>query len=219
VDADVLRSVVEGRCTGKADHAVLRSRVRGAALDADDSCARGRVDDCAASLLEDQRNLVLHAQEHAAEVGVDDPVPLLLLVLRGRSRLPRLDARVVECEVSRPKASTVLSRAAITSAARVTSHRTASARPPRASIMRAVSWLPCSDTSASTTPAPSWANASAAARPMPLAAPVTNATFPVKSALPCVSIRLLLRGLFRNLWVVKWLASWTQQRLDRATLS
>src|SRR5947208_4192312 len=119
---------------------------------------------------------------------------------------------------SRPKASTVLSRAALTSSPRVTSHVTASARPPCSSIMRAVSWLPCSDTSATTTLAPSRANASAAARPMPLAAPVTNATFPVKSALPCVSIRLLLRGLFRNLWVVKWVASWTQQRLDRATL-
>src|SRR6266404_1352398 len=119
---------------------------------------------------------------------------------------------------SRPKASTVLCRAALTSSPRVTSHLTASARPPCSSIMRAVSWLPCSDTSATTTLAPSRANASAAARPMPLAAPVTNATFPVKSALPCVSIRLLLRGLFRNLWVVKWVASWTQQRLDRATL-
>src|SRR5437667_141745 len=125
---------------------------------------------------------------------------------------------LLNAKSSRPKASTVLSKAALTSAARVTSHRTASARPPCASIMRAVSWLPCSDTSATTTLAPSWANASAAARPMPLAAPVTNATFPVKSALPCVSIRLLLRGLFRNLWVVKWVASWTQQRLDRATL-
>src|SRR5437867_3929824 len=125
---------------------------------------------------------------------------------------------LLNAKSSRPKASTVLSRAALTSAARVTSHRTASARPPCASIMRAVSWLPCSDTSATTTLAPSWANASAAARPMPLAAPVTNTTFPVKSALPCVSIRLLLRGLFRNLWVVKWVASWTQQRLDRATL-
>src|SRR5437899_10374863 len=122
---------------------------------------------------------------------------------------------LLNAKSSRPK---VLSKAALTSAARVTSHRTASARPPCASIMRAVSWLPCSDTSATTTLAPSWANASAAARPMPLAAPVTNATFPVKSALPCVSIRLLLRGLFRNLWVVKWVASWTQQRLDRATL-
>ncbi len=103
VDADVLRGVVEGRRLGEADHAVLRGGVRGAALDADDPCARGRVDDRAAALLEDQRNLVLHAQEDAAEVDVDDPVPLLLVVLRGRSRLPRLDARVVEGEVQPPE--------------------------------------------------------------------------------------------------------------------
>src|SRR3954447_8043146 len=84
---------------------------------------------------------------------------------------------VLKAKSSRPTASTVLARAAFTSAARVTSHRTASARPPCSSIRRAVSWLPCSDTSAATTPAPSRANASAAARPMPLAAPVTKATF------------------------------------------
>jgi len=41
---------------------------------------------------------------------------------------------------------------------------------------RAVSWLLCSATSAATTLAPSRANASAVTRPMPLAAPVTNAT-------------------------------------------
>src|SRR5947209_6775984 len=87
---------------------------------------------------------------------------------------------LLNAKSSRPKASTVLSRAAFTSAARVTSHRTATARPPCSSIMRAVSWLPCSDMSAATTLAPSRANASAAARPMPLAAPVTNATFPPK---------------------------------------
>jgi len=60
IDADVLRGVVEGRCLGQSDRAMFRSGVRGAALDADDSCARGRVDDRAASLLEDQRDLVLH---------------------------------------------------------------------------------------------------------------------------------------------------------------
>src|SRR5262249_22660399 len=69
VDADVLRGVVECRRAGEADHAVLRGSVRGAALDADDPCARGCVDDRAASLLEDQRDLVLHAQEDAVEVG------------------------------------------------------------------------------------------------------------------------------------------------------
>src|SRR5438128_1573584 len=87
---------------------------------------------------------------------------------------------LLNAQSSRPTDSTVLARAAFTSAARVTSHRTASARPPCFSIRRAVSWLPCSDTSAATTLAPSRANASAAARPMPLAAPVTNATFPPK---------------------------------------
>jgi hypothetical protein len=57
----------------------------------------------------------------------------------------------------------------------------ASARPPDSSIMRAVSWLSCSDTSVTTTLAPSRANASAVARPMPPAAPVTTkATFPLK---------------------------------------
>ncbi len=71
--------------------------------DADDSCARGRVDDRAASLLEERRDLVLHAQENAAEVDVDNAVPLLLLVLRGRNCLPRLDARVVEGEVQPPE--------------------------------------------------------------------------------------------------------------------
>jgi hypothetical protein len=46
---------------------------------------------------------MLHAQEHAAEVDVDDPIPLLFLVLRRWSRLPRLNARVVEGEVQPPK--------------------------------------------------------------------------------------------------------------------
>src|SRR5438067_12169121 len=87
---------------------------------------------------------------------------------------------LLKAKSSRPKASTVLARPTFTSSARVTSHRTATARPPCSSIRRAVSWLPCSDTSAATTLAPSRANASAAARPMPLAAPVTNATFPPK---------------------------------------
>src|SRR5207248_10915042 len=105
VDADVLRCVVEGRPAGKADHAVFRGSVRRAALDADDPCSRGRVDDRATSLLEHQRDLVLHAQEDAAKVDVDDPVPLLLVVVRSRRRLSRLDAGVVKCEVEPPECS------------------------------------------------------------------------------------------------------------------
>ena len=40
VHADVRLRVVESRRLREADHAVLRGGVRGAALDADDSCAR-----------------------------------------------------------------------------------------------------------------------------------------------------------------------------------
>src|SRR5215210_279115 len=79
---------------------------------------------------------------------------------------------------SRPKVSMVSSRAAFTSSVHVTSHATASARPPSSSIRRAVSRTFCSKMSETTPAAPSRANASAVARPMPLAAPVTNATFP-----------------------------------------
>lgn len=88
----MLRRVVESRRSGEAEHPVLRGGVRGAPLDADDTCTRGGVDDCAASLLQDQRDLVLHAEEHAAQIDVEYPVPLLLLVLGGRRRLPRLNA-------------------------------------------------------------------------------------------------------------------------------
>src|SRR3954463_7067305 len=56
-----------------------------------------------------------------------------------------------------------------------------------------------------TTLAPCRANASAAARPMPLAPPVTNATLPSKR-LPFVCISLFL------------LVLWAQQRFDRAAL-
>src|SRR5438034_4579268 len=193
VDADVRRRVVEGRRPGEADHAVFRGGVRGVAFDADDPGTRGGVDDRAAPLLEHQgisyfmhrktprRSMLMirsHSSSSTSAVGT---------IFFGST--PAL----LKATSSRPKASTALSRADLTSSPRVTSHLTASGRPPCSSIMRAVSWLPCSDTSATTTLAPSRAYASAAARPMPLAAPVTNATFPVKSALPCVSICLLLR--------------------------
>src|SRR4051812_30742189 len=102
---------------------------------------------------------------------------------------------------SRPKVAMVLFRAAVTSAAFVTSQRTASARPPCCSIMRAVSRLPFSETSAATTLTPSRANASAAARPMPLAAPVTKATLPAKLpfefvVIVCSCSHVLLAVLF-----------------------
>jgi hypothetical protein len=70
----------------------------------------------------------------------------------------------------------------------------------------AVSWLPCSETSATTTLAPSRANASAVVRPMPLPAPVTNAALPAKLAVWFVAgIMFLAVAHLRvvvNVWVM-----------------
>src|SRR5215211_1007791 len=88
----------------------------------------------------------------------------------------------------RPNASTAWFSAACTSWDRVTSQRTVRARPPSSSIIRAVSLLPSSDTSASTTLAPSRAKASAVVRPMPLPAPVTKATLPAKLPFSFVAV-------------------------------
>src|SRR5438552_1788637 len=87
---------------------------------------------------------------------------------------------LLKAKSSRPKVSPVFSSAAFTSSVCVTSHLTASARPPSCSIRRAVSRLPCSATSPTTTLAPARAKAKAVARPIPLLPPVINATLPVK---------------------------------------
>ena len=159
VDADVRRRVVECGVLGQADHAVLRGGVGGSTSEGLDAGAGGGVHDRAAPVLQHQRDLVLHAQEHAAEVDGDDPVPFLLGDIGGRAGL-LFGAGVVEGDVETPE------RARLPGSAqpahprdRVTSQRTASARPPSSSIMRAVSWLPWSDRSASTTLAPSRAKA------------------------------------------------------------
>src|SRR5437773_6561512 len=88
---------------------------------------------------------------------------------------------LLKAKSRRPKAATVLSRAAFTSSVCVTLHFTTSAWPPCCSINSAVSWFPFSETSATATLAPARANASAVARPMPLPAPVTKATLPAKA--------------------------------------
>src|SRR6185437_5861464 len=103
VNANVLCGVIEGRRPGEADHAVFRRGIRWAAFDSDDAGARGGVHDRAASLLEHERDLVLHAKEYAAEVDVDDPFPLVQVVVRSRSGLPRLNARVIEGEIQAPE--------------------------------------------------------------------------------------------------------------------
>jgi hypothetical protein len=79
-----------------------------------------------------------------------------------------------------PYAATVPANASSTSASRVTSMASASARPfpSRPAIAPATSEAPAALMSATATCAPSAAKRCAIARPMPLAAPVTRATRP-----------------------------------------
>jgi hypothetical protein len=53
-------------------------------------------------LVEHQRDLVLHAQEHTAEVDGDHPVPFVIGEI-GRGRYRLFDARVVEGGVDTPE--------------------------------------------------------------------------------------------------------------------
>ena len=76
----------------------------------------------------------------------------------------------------RPNSWTVACTAALTSPLFVTSQGKGSADPPRSEIRRAVSAVPASSMSTTATAAPAPAKASAVARPIPLDAPVTNAT-------------------------------------------
>jgi hypothetical protein len=87
---------------------------------------------------------------------------------------------LLKAKSRRPKVSMACPRQLFTSSVCDTSHLTGSARSSASLMMLVVSWLPCSEISATTTLAPSSAKAIAVARPMPLAAPVTNATFPLK---------------------------------------
>src|SRR5947209_9739403 len=95
IDTDVLRGVVEGRRLRQADHTVFRRDVGRLIFEALDPGARRRVHDCAAPKLPQQRNLVLHAQEHAAQIDADDPVPLLLRDI-GRRLFRLFNTGVVE---------------------------------------------------------------------------------------------------------------------------
>jgi hypothetical protein len=89
----------------------------------------------------------------------------------------------------RPNVSMACPRQFFTSSVCDTSHLTSSARPPASLMMLVVLWLPCSEISATTTLAPSSAKAIAVARPMPLAAQVTNATFPLKLLLFLITLQ------------------------------
>src|SRR5215204_1535554 len=94
VDPDVRPGVVEGGVLGQTDDAVFGGGVGGAAAEDLDPGAGGGVDDRAATVFEQQRDLALQAEEDAAEVDGDDPVPFLLGDLGGRLGLLK-GARVV----------------------------------------------------------------------------------------------------------------------------
>src|SRR5215471_5951667 len=91
--------------------------------------------------------------------------------------LPSMPA-LLHAQSSRPKAATALAIKALTFAASVTSARTKIASPAFSLMRATVSLPPSSFKSETTTLAPSSANLSAAARPIPAPAPVTRATFP-----------------------------------------
>jgi hypothetical protein len=97
-----------------------------------------------------------------------------------------------------PNASAAAATIASICAASRTSVRTASARPPAATISAATSWIVPgsrsvldSDFAATTTAAPARARRSANARPMPRLAPVTIAVRPASGAGSCSMIASL----------------------------
>src|SRR3546814_5586698 len=69
------------------DHAVLRRAIRRTADRADETHDRRRIDDHAAGRLHG-RQFMFHAVENAAQVDIDDTLPLVDLAIR-RQRWPR----------------------------------------------------------------------------------------------------------------------------------
>ena len=127
---------------------------------------------------EQVRELVLHAEVHAAQHHALHAVPLLFgqvadVVLRGG------DAGVVVGEVE-PTVLRRRSRRPSPAPSRWTRRRSCTNRAsaPASARRSTVSAPPAASTSATTTAAPARANASADARPIPAAAPVTTATRP-----------------------------------------
>jgi len=82
-----------------------------------------------------------------------------------------------------PKRSIAAAARALTAASSLTSVGTASVLPPRPAIFSEAARSAGCSTSASTTSSPARANRSANAKPIPLAAPVTTATFPAVSSM------------------------------------
>src|SRR5262245_44376957 len=98
-----------------------------------------------------------------------------------------------------PKRSSVACASACTLASSDVSHTTGSTSVPPSASSASTARMRTSSTSASTTFIPSAANAVASARPMPLAPPVTTATFPRSS---CTRQRYATEGSAHRLGVV-----------------
>ena len=99
------------------------------------------------------------------------------VVSRKGSRFPAIPAQL-KAQSMRPKVSTPCLTMASTSSLLVTSVRTNMPSPPPFLTIPRVSIPPSSSTSDRITFAPSLANKTPDARPIPLPAPVTSATFP-----------------------------------------
>ena len=155
---------------------MLRRHVGRLARVADQSGAGRGVHDRPAGR-EQVRELVLHAEVHAAQHDALHAVPLVLgevgdVVLRAGDA--GVVVRVVEPSELHDRAATILRTDSLDD----TSQCTNRAPGPASST---VSSAATRSTSATITDAPARANASADARPMPAPAPVTSATRPEKS--------------------------------------
>src|SRR5690348_563617 len=68
IHADVGPRVIEGSTLGETDDTKLGGRIGCLSFHTNDASTRRGVDDGSAAMLEHDRYLVLHAQEHAAEI-------------------------------------------------------------------------------------------------------------------------------------------------------
>jgi hypothetical protein len=160
-----------------------------ACLEADtaDAGTRRGIYDYATALAQHVCDLMLHAEEGATKVYVENAVPLLQPDFMKPSRLV-LHPSAVECEVDAAERFDGLATAAATSSGFDTSDVTVGTSPPAVFIRSAVSCSAASPLSVMTTRAPSAAKAIAVARPIPLAAPVTNAVFSSKRFEPSIAV-------------------------------
>ena len=126
-------------------------------------CRQGEPGDCAYIILSGQAAVTIDTDNgplQVAEVGANEIVGEIAIL------------------IDVPRTATVAATMASTWARSLTSQVIEMACPPASFISETVSAAPSAPRSATATRAPSFAKRTAAARPMPRAAPVTRATFP-----------------------------------------